>query len=99
MTRSINFTDYDKSRKVSSPRRAHASNGNSPSYNHHRQVLAKFHPSSSGDIRASNRQVPRTDSSTYFSQNGNVGQRHNVNFRIADILFTDKINPFHFDRL
>ncbi|PRQ41456.1 putative DNA helicase chromatin remodeling SNF2 family [Rosa chinensis] len=68
--------DYaDKSRKVPSPRRAHTSNGISPNYNHHRQVLDKFHPSSSGDIRASNRQVARADSSTYFSQNGNALKR------------------------
>ncbi|XP_050373282.1 helicase-like transcription factor CHR28 isoform X2 [Argentina anserina] len=66
--------DYaDKSRKMPSPRRPHhASNGISPGYNHHRQALEKFHPSLSGDIRASNRQVDRADSSTYFSQNGNA---------------------------
>ncbi|KAL6187256.1 hypothetical protein ACLB2K_043370 [Fragaria x ananassa] len=68
--------DYaDKSRKVPSPIRAHVSNGISPNYNHHRQVLEKFHPSSSADIRASNQQVLRADSSTYFSQNGNALKR------------------------
>ncbi|KAK9935783.1 hypothetical protein M0R45_022868 [Rubus argutus] len=68
--------DYaDESRKVPSPRRAHASNGVSPDFNHHRQVLEKFHPSSSGDVRASNRQVARADSSMYFSQNGNAVTR------------------------
>lgn len=89
MTYSINFADYDdKSRKVPSPRRAHASNGVYPNFNHHRQVLEKFHPSSSGDVRASNQQVARADSSMYFSQNGNVRQRQNINSQIANISVT-----------
>lgn len=89
MTYSIKFADYaDESGKVPSPRRAHASNGVSPNFNHHRQVLEKFHPSSSGDVRASNRQVARADSSTYFSQNGNVRQHQNINSQIANISVT-----------
>ncbi|VVA14792.1 PREDICTED: helicase mRNAion factor [Prunus dulcis] len=73
--------DYaGQSRKVPSPRRAYASNGSSPNFNHHAQVKQKFHPSSSDDIRTSSRQAARA----HF---GNLEQPQDS--RIANISVKD----------
>ncbi|KAF5467585.1 hypothetical protein F2P56_011823 [Juglans regia] len=76
-------------RKVNSPKRAYASNGNSSNINNHSREKLRFHPGSSDNIRAPNHQSAQVDDSEYFTNNGNASQTWTVNSRIANLSGAD----------
>ncbi|KAL5759160.1 hypothetical protein ACOSQ2_017998 [Xanthoceras sorbifolium] len=65
-----------------------ASNGSSSNVNNHSQTKRQMLPSCSDNNGVSNRHTSRVDDK-YFSGNGNVGQLHTVNSRIANVSSTD----------
>ncbi|KAM0983200.1 hypothetical protein TB2_010582 [Malus domestica] len=68
-------------RKVPSPRRAYASNGNSPNVNQHTQVKQNFNPSSSDDIRTSNRHAARAHNDNVERPQSNHSQSSNISLK------------------
>ncbi|KAM2658221.1 hypothetical protein EV2_020960 [Malus domestica] len=74
--------DYSgQSRKVPSPRRAYASNGNSPNINQHTQVKQNFNPSSSDDMRTSNQHAARAHNGYAERPQSNHSQIYNISVK------------------